>query len=141
MAYLIGPDCDIVRAARQFLFDPGDFVRIRAGVAIVSLGLLCLVRPQLRAQSLNGAPHRVSTTENNNIDQERDHLAYEQVKKANLERQAAIKADTEKLMKLAAELKDYVGKTNENILSLDVVKKAEEIEKLAKTVKDKMRTY
>ena len=62
------------------------------------------------------------------------------VKKANKERQAEIQRDTEKLFKLATELKDYVGKTNENILSLDVIKKAEEIEKLAHDVKEKMKT-
>jgi len=60
-------------------------------------------------------------------------------KKANLQRQAAIKADTDKLLKLAVELKDSVDKSNENLLSLDVVKRAEEIEKLAHSVKDKMK--
>ena len=60
-------------------------------------------------------------------------------KKANERRQADLKRDTEKLLKLSTELKDYVDKTNENVLSLDVVKKAEEIEKLAHSVKMKMR--
>lgn len=60
-------------------------------------------------------------------------------KKANLERQAAIKRDTEKLVKLTAELKAYVDKSNENVLSIDVLKKADEIEKLARSVKDKMK--
>jgi oligoribonuclease NrnB/cAMP/cGMP phosphodiesterase (DHH superfamily) len=69
----------------------------------------------------------------------RDGLLREMAKKANLERQAAIKTDTEKLLKLAGELKEYVGKSNENILSMDVLKKAEEIEKLAHSVKDKMK--
>jgi hypothetical protein len=60
-------------------------------------------------------------------------------KKANQERQALLKADTDKLVKLAGELKDYVDKSNENVLSLEVLKKAEEIEKLARSVKDKMK--
>ena len=60
-------------------------------------------------------------------------------KKANQQRQAYLKRDTEKLLKLATELKDYVDKTNENVLSLDVLKKADEIEKLAHSVKDKMK--
>ena len=60
-------------------------------------------------------------------------------KKANQERQADLKRDTEKLLKLATELKEYVDKTNEGMLSVDVVKKAEEIEKLAHSVKDKMK--
>ena len=61
------------------------------------------------------------------------------VKQVNKERQAAIKKDTDKLLKLATELKQYVDKSNENTLSMDVVKKAAEIEKLAKTVKERMR--
>jgi hypothetical protein len=60
-------------------------------------------------------------------------------KKANQQRQLELKRDTEKLLKLSTELKEYVDKTNENILSLDVVKKADEIEKLAHSVKMKMR--
>ena len=60
-------------------------------------------------------------------------------KKAAKERVAALKTDTDKLLKLSVELKAYVDKSNENVLSLDVIKKAEEIEKLAKSVKDKMK--
>ena len=60
-------------------------------------------------------------------------------KKANQQRQAELKRDTEKLVKLSTELKQYVDKTNENILSLDVIKKADEIEKLAHNVKTRMR--
>ncbi len=57
----------------------------------------------------------------------------------NKQRHQEIKQDTEKLLELATELKQYVDRTNENVLSLDVVKKAEEIEKLAKSVKSKMK--
>jgi hypothetical protein len=60
-------------------------------------------------------------------------------KKANEERQAQLKRDTDKLLQLSTELKQYVDKTNENVLSLDVIKKAEEIEKLAHSVKMKMK--
>ena len=66
-------------------------------------------------------------------------LERELAKKANQERQVALKRDTDKLLKLATELKDYVDKTNESVLSLDVVKKADEIEKLAHSVKEKMK--
>ncbi|MGH9638334.1 MAG: hypothetical protein ACRD72_26160, partial [Candidatus Angelobacter sp.] len=69
----------------------------------------------------------------------RRRLEVEMAKKANQERQADLKRDTEKLLKLATELKAYVDKTNEDTLSVNVVKKAEEIEKLAHSVKDKMR--
>ena len=60
-------------------------------------------------------------------------------KKASLERQKDIQKDTEKLLELATELKQAVDKSNKDTLSLDVVRKAEEIEKLAKTVKNKMK--
>jgi predicted TIM-barrel fold metal-dependent hydrolase len=62
-----------------------------------------------------------------------------QIANAFRERQLALRHDTEKLLSLAAELKQNVDRTSPNILSLDVIKKAQEIEKLAKSVKDKMR--
>jgi hypothetical protein len=75
--------------------------------------------------------------------QEEDRFRIEQeramARKRNQERQAALKRDTDRLLALATQLKEYVDKTNENVLSLDVIKKAEEIEKLSKSVKDKMK--
>jgi hypothetical protein len=60
-------------------------------------------------------------------------------KALNRQRQADIKKDTDKLLQLATELKDAVDKTNENMLSLDVIRKTDEIEKLAKEVRKKMK--
>lgn len=60
-------------------------------------------------------------------------------KKQNLQRQEELKKDTEKLLELATELKQYVDRSNQNTLSMDVIKKADQIEKLAKSVKDKMK--
>jgi hypothetical protein len=60
-------------------------------------------------------------------------------KETNQQRQGQLKRDADRLLKLSTELKDYVDKSNENILSLDVIKKADEIEKLAHSVKTKMR--
>ena len=60
-------------------------------------------------------------------------------KKANLQREQDIRKDTAKLLELATELKQEVDRSNSNTLSLGVVKKAEEIEKLAKSVKNKMK--
>ncbi len=66
-------------------------------------------------------------------------LERDQEKRRNKDRHAKLKSDTDKLLSLATELKQYVDKTNENVLSLEVMKKAEEIEKLARQVKEKMR--
>lgn len=66
-------------------------------------------------------------------------LMKRQAKQANQKRQADLKRDTERLLELATELKAQVDKTNESILSLTVLRKAEEIEKLAHSVKEKMK--
>jgi len=60
-------------------------------------------------------------------------------KAENEKRQQELKKDTDKLLDLATQLKQYVDKTNEHTLSVDVIKKAEEIEKLAHNVKEKMK--
>jgi hypothetical protein len=84
-------------------------------------------------------PARVDGVPTSDADDAQQRQARELAKKANLQRQTALKADTDKLLKLAVELKNVVDKSNENVLSLDVLKKAEEIEKLAHSVKDKMK--
>ncbi len=82
----------------------------------------------------SAAPSSSSTEDTWEIEQRK-----EMTKKANLQRQQQLKKDAEKLLELATELKQYVDKSNENTLSLDVIKKADQIEKLAKSVKDKMK--
>jgi len=72
-------------------------------------------------------------------DEQRAKMERDMAKRANRERQAQLQRDADNLLKLATQLKQYVDKSNENTLSLDVVKKAEEIEKLAHSVKEKMK--
>ena len=72
-------------------------------------------------------------------DQQQAKMHEDMAKRANRDRQAQLQRDTGILLKLANELKQEVDKSNENTLSLDVVKKAEEIEKLAHSVKEKMK--
>jgi predicted Rossmann fold nucleotide-binding protein DprA/Smf involved in DNA uptake len=50
-----------------------------------------------------------------------------------------MKRDSQKLLELATELNQYVDKTGENVLSMEVVRKAEQMEKLARRVKENMR--
>jgi hypothetical protein len=73
------------------------------------------------------------------LSDEEAKMEREREKRFNKDRHAAIKKDTDKLLALATELKQYVDKTNENVMSVDVIKKAEEIEKLAHRVRDKMK--
>jgi hypothetical protein len=58
---------------------------------------------------------------------------------ANTERKKQISDDSTKLLTLAMSLKAEVDKTNKDTLSLNVIRKADEIEKLAHNVKEKMK--
>jgi len=58
---------------------------------------------------------------------------------ANAERRKQIADDSAKLLKLATDLKAEVDKTSKDTLSLNVIRKADEIERLAHSVKEKMK--
>jgi hypothetical protein len=58
---------------------------------------------------------------------------------ANAERKKQISSDSAKLLKLATDLKAEVDKTDKDTLSINVIHKADEIEKLAHSVKQKMQ--
>jgi hypothetical protein len=93
------------------------------------------------AQSPGQLPHLGANAndQDDHAEEQRAKIEKDMAKKANRERQAQLQRDTDNLVKLANELKQYVDKSNENTLSLDVLKKAEEIEKLAHSVKEKMK--
>jgi hypothetical protein len=55
------------------------------------------------------------------------------------ERQKRIVADSDRLLALATQLHNDVAKTDKDILSLDVIKRADEIERLAHSVKEHMK--
>ncbi len=94
--------------------------------------------PTLAQTPAQSSPHRFDVTP---ADEDEAHarIAAEQAKKAAKERVVSLKHDTDKLLKLSVELKESVDKSDENVLSLDVIKKAEEIEKLAHSVREKMK--
>ena len=58
---------------------------------------------------------------------------------ANAERRKQIADDSAKLLQLATGLKAEVDKTDKDTLSMTVIRKADEIEKLAHAVKEKMK--
>lgn len=100
---------------------------------------ICLLLSTAAIAQGRGGSSIPSAKDENGTDQVQQQIARDMAKKANEQRQAAIRSDTDKLVKLSAELKEYVDKSNENVLSMDVIKKAEEIEKLAHSVKEKMK--
>jgi len=68
-----------------------------------------------------------------------DEIQRKQAMAANLQRQADMKRDGEKLAQLTQQLNDYLQNKGEGVMSLDALKKAEQIEKLAHSVKSKMK--
>jgi hypothetical protein len=66
-------------------------------------------------------------------------MVEKQTNDRNAERQHRLESDTDRLLILATQLKKEVDDTNKNILSIEVVRKAEEIEKLARSVKERMK--
>jgi len=68
-----------------------------------------------------------------------DDVQRQQAVAANQLRQAEIKRDTDKMAELTQELKDYLSKNEQGVMSVDAIKKAEQIEKLAHSVKSKMK--
>jgi phage-related tail protein len=76
---------------------------------------------------------------NNSRDPEQSRMLKDMTRERNQLRQKQIVEDTNQLLDLARQLKDAVDKSSKDQLSLSVVNTATEIEKLAKTVKEKMR--
>ena len=62
-----------------------------------------------------------------------------QERSRNSDRQRRLVADTDKLLGLATDLKSQVNKADKSAPPVDAAKKAEEIEKLAKSVRDRMK--
>jgi len=114
---------------------------VRLKLVAVSLSLLLFtlaVPPFARARTPAQGP-QVHDPFGVPEDPDRQALEKKMVKKANQERQAQLRRDAEHLFRLSSELKQYVDKSSENTLSLEVIKKAEEIERLAHSVKEKMK--
>jgi hypothetical protein len=143
------PSFAIPRSPYNFLYSNVDEVIVRL-TSFALAALLLLITPVLSvpsfSQNSGQAPAQIpglssspSLPPDERDNPERAKLERELAKKVNRERQAQLQRDTDNLLKLATQLKQYVDKSNENTLSLDVVKKAEEIEKLAHSVKEKMK--
>ena len=97
--------------------------------------------PATEVSSADPTPQRRPRPPGEEDDPIRRDMEKRRQKAFNKERFEELKRDTGKLLELATELKTHVEKADENMLSLDVLKKAEQIEKLAKSVKEKMKAY
>ncbi|MEO6982509.1 MAG: hypothetical protein ABI072_05280 [Edaphobacter sp.] len=66
-------------------------------------------------------------------------IVEQQTRSRNSDRQKRLVDETNRLVSLAEDLKLQVEKGNKDVTSVDSAKKAEEIEKLAKSVRDRMK--
>ena len=73
------------------------------------------------------------------IDPLAPEIMEKQERSRNSDRQRRLVADTDKLLGLATDLKSQVNKADKSAPPVDAAKKAEEIEKLAKSVRDRMK--
>ena len=136
--------------------------RRRAGInGVVLLGVVLTVGLCATAKEPAGEPRsqqsHPGTTSNNNsglpgttqpsadfpgvpIDPGvRSHLDAERLKAVNDDRHKRLVADVNQLLSLTNELKTDVDKTDKDELSLEVIRKAQEIEKLAHDVQSRMK--
>lgn len=120
------------------------WIRGAAGVAVMAT-LIAVAQPPQQSPTPNpDLPYL--RPEANRLPDKNDQMKLntDQAKKAhfeaaNAERKKQIADDTAKLLELATELKSEVDKTSKDTLSINVIRKAESIEKLAKGVKEKMK--
>ncbi len=125
-------------------------LRISRRRSLLLLAAAC-APPALRSQSHLPAATASSTPEPppgtqpplfaspSGSDPGQSHMLRQMAKERNVIRQKEIVDATDQLLALAKQLKEAVDKSNKDELSLSVVDTAAEIEKLAKSVKDKMR--
>lgn len=118
--------------------------------AIVGTAVVGTVITYGRSQSRQNPPPIMSPTPSANIpsigrpdptgtDPLNARMADQQVRSRNSDRQKRLVSDTDKLVTLSKQLKDDVQGSDKQLPPSDLQKRAEEIEKLAKSVKDRMR--
>jgi hypothetical protein len=116
------------------------------------LGWICILfvlvpmmaRALWQAQQVQGTPRNVPDFLNRLPDENDQAVMRQQnpnqpnYESLNALRKKEVADETAKLVKLANELKADVDRTDRDTLSVSAVKKAEQIEKLAKSLKNKM---
>ena len=124
----------------------------RALQAVLGLALLVALScsPAGRSQSPGGYPigpggnrPYAPGRQGSGVDEPGDFdpvMAERRVRALNVERQKQLVSDAAKLLKLARELHEEVSSTNPDAFSPDQIRKIAEIEKLARSVKDRMAT-
>lgn len=93
---------------------------------------------QQQPESAGTQQRRPGSTAEAPLDRATVEMQKRMAKERQKERFAELKKDTDRLLELATQLKKSVDEANDQTLSLEVIRKAEQIEKLAKHVREKM---
>ena len=114
-----------------------------AGTMLLAAPSLGLAHAAMQSTNVNrGVPIPPSSGDGGGVQGQDAMVAQQQVKLAEAaadKKRAQIMGGTAKLLQLATELKADVDKTNKNEMSLDVIRKADEIERLAHDLKQQMK--
>ncbi len=116
----------------------GRWVRACAGLAFL-VAFTCVAQ-DFRPEKANvTTPVNALPDANAQMESHEKSSKQQKYEAANAERKKQIADDSTKLLTMAMALKAEVDKTTKDTLSLNVIRKAEEIEKLAHSVKEKMK--
>jgi hypothetical protein len=112
---------------------------LKVYASVVLLGASFLTFGQQPKDSIHDPTLTTPPDKNQQMQMQDSQSKKQGFEKANVERKKQIADDTSKLLELATQLKAEVDKTSKDTLSLNVIKKAGSIEKLAHGVKEKMK--
>ena len=129
------------RSTPLWQIPPRRWARGAVGLAILTTFMAAGQPPQ---QPIPDVPYLRPETnrlpdKNAQMQMHDDQAKTQSFEAANAERKRQIADDTSKLLELATQLKAEVDKTSKDTLSINVIRKAESIEKLAHGVKEKMK--
>ena len=119
------------RAARLSQFGGSRVLACIAASAFLTCATLCGQQPSLPGSDKPEAIQQAKALDPRPLKQARDSTLSEQDKQI-------VEANA-KLLKLATDLKNEVDKTTLDTLSIGIIRKAEEIEKLAHSLREKMK--
>ena|SRR5215471_511472 len=116
----------------------------RIWLVVLAVGLIPVVGWGLWQNTMPNTPRNVPDflnrlpDENDQARMRQENQSQPNYASINAMRRKEVSEDTDKLVKLANDLKAEVDKADRDTLSVGAVKKAEQIEKLAKSLKNKM---
>jgi hypothetical protein len=123
------------KSPKLFRFRP-FWLRLGGGGLLLAAAFACVAqdgRPAAKSASTATAQVSDSKSQKGKDDRQQSSLTGEG------DRKKQIADESTELLNMALALKAEVDKTTKDTLSLNVIKKADQIEKLAKSVKEKMK--